>query len=161
MPALAQQPRMPSIPDIEDPKQLAQWVDSFHRTFQRLWTEMMYTLNALCKVDTLANRSSTPALDETFFVSSDTSQLWGGVSGAWVNVGPRRGLASITNAASSVTITLSPAEPNTLCTEFPRNLCISWSIGICAHSHLPDFIDPAHEHNKSLIHCGFDGWNFA
>ena len=112
MPALAQQPRMPSIPDIEDPKQLAQWVDSFHRTFQRLWTEMMYTLNALCKVDTLANRSATPALDETFFVSSDTSQLWGGVSGAWVNVGPRRGLASITNAASSVTVTLSPAEPN-------------------------------------------------
>ena len=113
MPQLPQQPRMPSIPDAtDDLHQLSQWVDSFHRTFQRLWTEMMYTLNALFVIDTLANRSSTPALNESFFVSSDTSQLWGGVAGAWVNVGPRRGLASIGNGASSVTVALSPVEPD-------------------------------------------------
>lgn len=112
MPQLAQQPILPGLPHTNDPDQLFQWANGFQKAFRRLWTEMLYTLNSLCRVDTLANRTSSPALNETFWITSDTSQLWGGVSGAWTNVGPRRGLASITNGASSVTVSLSPVEPD-------------------------------------------------
>ena len=41
---------------------------------------------------------------------SDTKQLFAGVAGAWENPGPRRGTATILAAATSVAVTLSPAE---------------------------------------------------
>lgn len=107
-------PALPTTPTLPDPERdHAGWAALFLRAFQGLWTRLIFTVNALCKVDTLANRTDEPDLDETFFVVSDTKQLFAGVSGAWQNVGPRRGQATITNPDTTATVTLSPAEPDT------------------------------------------------
>ena len=110
MPSLPQQPQLPATATPETPE--GRWITSFVKSFQQLYFQLTYVLNTMCRVDTLANRPATPALNETLFIPSDTSQLYGAVAGAWVNVGPRRGLTAIGNGASSVTITLSPAEAN-------------------------------------------------
>jgi len=110
MPSLPQQPQLPATATPETPE--GRWITSFVKSFQQLYFQLTYVLNTMCRVDTLANRPATPVLNETFFIPSNTSQLYAAVSDAWVNVGPRRGLTAIGNGASSVTITLSPAEAN-------------------------------------------------
>lgn len=54
---------------------------------QRSLTTTIQTVNALSRVDTLANRPATPALDHIFFTTSDTQQTFVGVNGAWQEVG--------------------------------------------------------------------------
>ena len=108
MPSLPQQPQLPATATPETPE--GRWITSFVKSFQQLYFQLTYVLNTMCRVDTLANRPATPTLNETFFIPSNTSQLYAAVSDAWVNVGPRRGLPALGNGASSVTITLSPAE---------------------------------------------------
>lgn len=85
MPAIATNPQMPDAP--QEASAAPNWISTFLQMFVRLYTTLAYTLNALCKVDTIANRTSTPALDEIFFVASDTYQLYVGSSGVWVAVG--------------------------------------------------------------------------
>ena len=63
------------------------WVASFLLTFGRVLHNLIQTLNALCKVDTIANRSSAPQINEIFFVASDTYQEYVGIAGAWSAVG--------------------------------------------------------------------------
>lgn len=60
---------------------------SFQRAFRRLWTSFTFVVNALVKVDTLANRTSTPDIDEIFFVASDTYQMYVGIDAVWAAVG--------------------------------------------------------------------------
>ena len=110
MPALPQQPQLPATSTSESPE--GRWITSFVKSFQQLWFQLTYVLNTMLHVDTLANRPATPVLDETFFIASNTQQLFGASAGAWVNVGPRRGTADITNGATTSTVTLSPAEPD-------------------------------------------------
>jgi hypothetical protein len=47
------------------------------------------------------------------YTASDTKQSYVGVSGAWSNLGPRRGRVTMAGGETTLTVTLSPAEPNT------------------------------------------------
>lgn len=47
---------------------------------------MIQTLNALSRVDTIANRPAIPDLDHIFFTASDTSQTYVAVNGVWVQL---------------------------------------------------------------------------
>lgn len=111
IPGLPQHPQIPPEPTGSEP--IVRWGVSFQRAFQRLWTSTVYVINAICKIETLANRPSTPDLDETFFYESDSKALSVGSAGAWVQVGPRRGSATITAGNTSVAVTLTPNEPAT------------------------------------------------
>lgn len=109
MPRLPQQPILAS-PDGTTGPELRAWGDGLVASIRRLWTMLTYTVNALCRVDTLANRTSTPTINEIFFVASDTLQLFVGVAGAWQNAGPRRARTTIAESATSAAVTFSPAE---------------------------------------------------
>lgn len=110
MPSLPQYPVLPPEPkDIPAEK----WGTALQRAFQRLWTSAIYVLNALCKADTLANRPTTPDLDETFFYETNSKALSVGSAGAWVQVGPRRGSVTVTAAAFTAAVTLTPNEADT------------------------------------------------
>ena len=74
--------------------------------------KLIFVVNTLSRVDTLANRSATPALDHIFFYASDTKQSFVGSAGAWENVGPRRGSATIADSGTTVAVTLTPNEPD-------------------------------------------------
>ena len=63
------------------------WSSGFLQTLGRVWSELVFTVNALSRVDTLANRRTTPQLNESFFVASDTHQQYVGIAGAWAAVG--------------------------------------------------------------------------
>ena len=69
------------------------WILHWNELFGRLWSLLVYTVNAACKVDTLANRTSTPVLNEILFVASDTYQEYVGVAGVWSAVGRVGGTA--------------------------------------------------------------------
>ena len=74
--------------------------------------EVVYILNALSQADTLANRTALPDIDHILFYASDSKQTFVGTAGAWQNVGPRRGSATISAGSSTVAVTLTPNEPN-------------------------------------------------
>ena len=112
MPSLPSNPMLPQHPQGGTPETKT-WSGNFTHTLGRIWSELVFTVNTLCRVDTLANRRTTPQLNESFFAASNTRQLFVGVAGTWENVGPRRALATIANTATSVTVTLTPAEPDT------------------------------------------------
>ena len=83
MPSLPPNPSM-SEPIKDDP------VLTMHRWnqfFGRIWSSLVFVVNALCKVDTLANRLATPPLNEIIFVASDTYQMYVGINGVWAAVG--------------------------------------------------------------------------
>jgi hypothetical protein len=86
MPGLPQHPQLPP-PPRRGLTPAETWGANFQEAFSRLWTETLYVINALSRVDTLANRSSTPELDEIFFTASDTGQTFIAVSGAWRELG--------------------------------------------------------------------------
>lgn len=69
------------------------WAGNFHLAVARMWTALVYVVNALCKADTLANRPTTPVLNEIFFVATDTDQVFVAVAGAWKEVGRIGGTA--------------------------------------------------------------------
>lgn len=100
-------PRGEPGPDVTA---LSEWIVGLGRGLQRAWTTLTATVNGLCKADTLANRAATIYQNELFFIASDTKQLFASVAGAWENVGPRRGSASVGAGLSTATVTLSPAE---------------------------------------------------
>lgn len=111
MPELPNNPLLPQHPAGGAPETKT-WTSSFMHTLGRIWAELIFVVNALCKVDTLANRRSTPEMNEGFFAASDTRQLFVGISGTWENLGPRRGTATVAEAATTVAVSLSPAEPD-------------------------------------------------
>ena len=100
----------PMTPDAANAT--AGWAMGLQQTLTRLWAQLHFVVNGLSKVDTLANRRSTPIFNEAFFTASNTKQTFAGVAGVWENVGPRRGSATILAAATTVAVTLSPAEPD-------------------------------------------------
>ncbi|HAM54126.1 MAG TPA: hypothetical protein DCQ64_01395 [Candidatus Rokubacteria bacterium] len=112
MPNLPSQPILPG-PDAPEGPSLKRWGEGLVATLRRHWVQLTYVVNALSLVDTLANRTSTPGINHIFFTASDTKQTFVGVGGAWENVGPRRGSATLTAGNSSVAVTLSPAEADT------------------------------------------------
>lgn len=103
------------LPGLEDtsPSGLLKWSESLLAAIRRLWTTLIYTVNALSLVDTLANRTATPGQNHLIFTASDSLQTFVGVAGVWQNAGPRRGTVTVAEAATTATVTLSPAEPNT------------------------------------------------
>lgn len=111
MPSLPQHPQLPPEPGGTTP--IERWGASFQRAFQRMWTSALYVLNALCKADTLANRPTLPDLDEIFYYETNSKALSVGSAGAWQQIGPRRGSATIAAAGTSVAVTLTPNEPAT------------------------------------------------
>lgn len=114
MPSLPQAPTIPvlSHQTAHLPERrlhtLGAWAESFSPTFVRLWTMLVHTVNALCKVDTLANRPATPELNETFFVASDTDRTYVAVNGAWREVGR---LAGTSGGAVQFSEIADPAAP--------------------------------------------------
>jgi len=120
MPALPTHPQIPPEPsphksglhDVgKELHDLNAWGVSFQRAFVRLWISLVYVVNALCRSDTLANKPSTPDLDEVLFYETDSKALSVGSAGAWVQVGPRRGSATIASGNTSVAVALDPDEP--------------------------------------------------
>ena len=86
MPNLPSNPIFPQHPGGQYPETQS-WVASFLHTFGRVLHDVIHTVNALCKVDTIANRSSAPQINEIFFVASDTYQEYVGIAGDWSAVG--------------------------------------------------------------------------
>lgn len=82
MPDLPSNPLLPQHPFGGDPTTKT-WAAALLRTLTRLWSDIISVVNALSDVDTLANRRSTPDINEIFFTATDTDQLFIGVSGAW------------------------------------------------------------------------------
>lgn len=74
---------------------------------------IIHILNALSRVDTLANRTPTPTLDHIMFHASDTNESFVAINGEWVSIGPRRGTATIADAATTIAVTLGTDEPDT------------------------------------------------
>ena len=74
---------------------------------------ILFILNAISTVATLANRPATPAIDHIDFYASDTNQSFIGVGGQWVSKGPRRGTATIANSTTAIAVTLGTDEPDT------------------------------------------------
>ena len=104
MPDVPAIPRLPAPPS-RDLDALATWAESLTSSLRQLWTPMVYTLNALCKVETLANRSSTPDLNEILFVASDTTQVFVAIDGAWVLVGGGAAHVNTTQVGTSAVVT--------------------------------------------------------
>jgi hypothetical protein len=90
MPAFSPQLALPPPPISEDPEAFRVWAESLTRTLGNAWREMVYVLDAQSIVDTLVNRSATPALDHIFFTASDTGEVFVAVNGAWVAVNTLR-----------------------------------------------------------------------
>ena len=111
MPDLPQHIALPRL-GAQALEEVERWGNSLIQQWIRVWSLAIQTVNALSRVDTLANRPTTPALDHVFFTTSDSKQTFVGVSGAWENVGPRRGSATITNPATTAAVTLTPNEAN-------------------------------------------------
>jgi hypothetical protein len=75
---------MPDLPQtISFPPETRAWS---HR-FANIWNLMIQTLNALSRVDTAANKPTTPDLDHIFFTASDTDRTYVAVAGVWKEVG--------------------------------------------------------------------------
>jgi hypothetical protein len=108
MPAIPQQPQLPATATPETPE--GRWITSFVKSFQQLWFNLTYVLNTMCRVDTAANRSTTPLLNETFFYANDTERLFVGVDGAWEHVGRLNGVA---DGVMLFTEVADPAAPAT------------------------------------------------
>ena len=88
---------------------MVRWGRSFQRAFLRLWISALYVVNALCKVATLAKQTSTPDLNETFFVASDTYQQYVGIAGTWAAVGRVSGTAMGAIPFTEITAPDAPA----------------------------------------------------
>ena len=110
MPTIAQQPQLPSTIPTETPE--GRWISSFVKAFQQLYFQLTYVLNTLCHVDTAANRSTTPLLNETFFYANDTERLFVGVDGAWEHVGRLNGVADGVVLFTEVADPAAPATDN-------------------------------------------------
>ena len=85
-------PNLPSNPAFQQhpsgqSTETQNWAASFLYALGRVLYNVIYTVNALCKVDTIANRSSAPQINEIFFVASDTYQQYVGIAGVWSAVG--------------------------------------------------------------------------
>lgn len=100
---------MPNLPqNLDFPRatatsKLEDWTQAFHKVLQRQWTQLTQAVNAVWKVDTLANRSSTPLLDEAAFYAKDTGVCYLGVQGNWrVLTGWTGAVASITSSSTLV-----------------------------------------------------------
>ena len=74
---------MPNVPQSFDAPHGTLTAESLARILGRQWTVIAQVLNATLKIDTAANRSSTPFVDESLFYASDTGILSIGVDGVW------------------------------------------------------------------------------
>jgi len=99
-------PNVPSFldfPRLEHIGNLEKWTQAFHKVLQRQWTQAIQALNAVWKVDTIANRASTPLLDEAAFYAKDTGVCYLGIQGNWrVLTGWSGKLVSITSSSTIV-----------------------------------------------------------
>lgn len=95
-------PRQLSTEEAKTPDGLWKWLQSYHKIIQRQWTAMVQVLNAVWKVDTAANRPTTPFLDEIAFYTSDTGVVYLGVQGVWRTINGWTG--STTSIAASDTM---------------------------------------------------------
>jgi len=92
---------MPSLPqfpiyNVSKIVDFQKWVLGYLTALQRQWTSMVFTINALSKNDTAANRPATPEQDEIFFTETDSGQTYVGVAGAWVSLGDQRDVQAFT-----------------------------------------------------------------
>ena len=112
-------PNLPQVAQLPPPAgpaeaDLRQWSLGFTSAFVRLWIGLVHVVNALCKVDTAANRPSTPELNETFFYEHDTERLRIGVSGVWEHVGRLTGTADGAIPFTEISDPTAPATNNAL-----------------------------------------------
>ena len=69
---------------------LVTWLNSFESAIQRLWTSLVFVVNALSRTDTAANKPTTPELNDILFTETDTNQTYVAVAGAWKSLGGQR-----------------------------------------------------------------------
>lgn len=74
---------MPSLPQTFDIPHGEITYETLARIWGRQWTSAMQIVNASLKIDTAANRSTTPLFDESLFYASDTGVLTVGSAGVW------------------------------------------------------------------------------
>ena len=105
---------MPNVPSHLDLPRFAhlkqnieEWVDVFHKTLQRQWTQATQAYNAVWKTSLASERPSTPLLDEAAWYESDTGRLFYAVSGVWVQLGGWSG--NTTSTSSNYTMLATDA----------------------------------------------------
>lgn len=91
-------PRQP----LEQDTQIS-WLEGFYRMLQQQWTRMVQVLNAVWKIDTAANKPTTPLLDEAAFYESDTGRVFLASAGLWVLLNGFTGQTVTVNAGYTMT----------------------------------------------------------
>lgn len=88
---------MPSVPTqlvlphlITDDRVLSLWSEQLASILIQFLRLNTYTLNALSTVETAANQTTTPDLDEIFFTASDENQTYVAVNAVWTSLGLQR-----------------------------------------------------------------------
>lgn len=74
---------MPSLPQTFDIPHGEITYETLARIWGRQWTSAMQIVNAALKIDTAANRPTTPLFDESLYYASDTGVLSVGSAGVW------------------------------------------------------------------------------
>lgn len=97
------------MPDLQQTVNLPAFTAGWAGPFLTAWRLMIQTLNALSRVDTTANKPSTPALDHIFFTESDTHRTFVAVDGAWKHIERLDGTAG--GAFNFVELAGDPAAP--------------------------------------------------
>jgi len=113
-------PQHISLPNLNEATLpiIEQWGNSLTQQLIRVWTSVVQTLNALSRVDTAANKLTTPLLDHVFFTESDTGITYIAVAGAWQvvtgNSGTLRTTAITTTTMATDSIILADATSGAL-----------------------------------------------
>ena len=85
---------------------LEKWSNGVTQEMKRVLEQAFQTVNALSMVDTIANRTSAPDLNDTIYTAQDTGVVFIGNQGVWETLTGFNGtIKSITNTDSPYTVT--------------------------------------------------------
>ena len=88
MPEHPQNLVLPQPPLSGDPEDMRRWAESLITILGNAWQGMVYVLNALSTTGLLADLPAEPEINHIFYTATDTGQVFVGVEGAWIEVGP-------------------------------------------------------------------------
>ena len=102
---------------------LAQYIQTESSNIARAWAQMIQTLNALSRIDTISTRPATPTLDHILFTASDTGITYIGIAGAWAVLtgfnGTTRTVTTTATASATDSVILADATGGAFTVNLP------------------------------------------
>ena len=80
---------LPNASGAQDPF-LTNWASQENTALIAYFRAVVQLVNALSKVDTAANRATTPDFDHILFTESDSNQTYVAINGVWTSLGEQR-----------------------------------------------------------------------